>query len=143
MSKADLPSSSGACAAVSASGARLSDLIEGHHRGLHALILRVQQSPTDSHGLKALEDFALTHFAYEEKLMEDVSYSGLQEHQVHHQQFLLWVRALQTTEADAHHAAALSGETAEDLALSLARWWDEHSRTHDLLLTEFLCRGGI
>ena len=38
--------------------------------------------------LKFLEEYAATHFAYEEHYMKDHCYDGYQQHRVHHAQYL-------------------------------------------------------
>lgn len=125
-------------------------LFEGHHQGLKDHIGRLHrgalQSPPDLEevmaALQTIQAFAEAHFADEEKLMDDVSYTDRSAHGQEHRDFLLYIRRLrEATELAAHDASEASGVAA--LAWSLAEWWESHALNYDRRLVEFMCRGGV
>lgn len=84
-----------------------------------------------------LWEAAATHFAHEEKLMEDTGFLQADEHRHAHQMFLTLLRMeLQTLDS-------APGQFRPDiLCQSLGSWLASHSRLYDADLTLFLCKGG-
>lgn len=125
-------------------------LFEGHHQGLKEHIGRLHQgalqSPPDmeavTEALHTIQAFAEAHFADEEKLMDDVSYTDRAAHGQEHRDFLLSIRRLRETVEDADgKSSEVPGVAA--LAWSLAQWWESHALNYDRRLVEFMCRGGV
>jgi hemerythrin-like metal-binding protein len=124
-------------------------LFEGHHHGvderIRAVVAAMEHSaaraaPTALLGdrLDDLRAFAATHFAAEEKLMEDVFYPQRAEHVRRHRDFLAWLDRLENASRQDPRYIRTPGSVAV-----LAGWWEAHSLGQDHALTEFLCRGGI
>lgn len=123
----------------------IKSFLEGHHRGLRQKIDHLEQScrtlPADqmriAESLAALQVFAETHFADEEKLMDDVHYPHRSNHHQQHRHFLDLIRDLQTTVSQNGLPDGM------DIPGHIAAWWEQHSVIHDRALVDFLCRGGI
>ncbi|SIS68476.1 bacteriohemerythrin [Insolitispirillum peregrinum] len=123
----------------------IKSFLEGHHRGLRQKIDHIAQScralPADqmmiAESLAALQVFAATHFADEEKLMDDVHYPDRGSHHHQHRHFLDLIRDLQTTVSQDGLSDGM------DVPGQIAAWWEQHSVIHDRALVDFLCRGGI
>jgi len=88
--------------------------------------------------LNDLRRFAATHFAAEEKLMEDVFYPERADHVRRHRDFLAWLDRLEAASRDEPRRVRAAGPT-----VVLAGWWEAHALGQDRALSEFLCRGGL
>jgi hemerythrin-like metal-binding protein len=118
----------------------LAEMIEGHHRGLKALLLRLEDltvsfagrppGPVVAAVLADLRYLAEMHFAQEEKLMDDIGYPNFRAHADEHQRFLGMLSRFE--------AEKIGRQTVE---LSAA-WWTKHALYDDRQLTDFLCLGG-
>lgn len=78
------------------------DMIDGQHKELISRINQLLESCEDGQGkikavkiLDYLMEYTDFHFSAEEKLQEEISYPGIQEHKAKHEEFKQAVKELQ------------------------------------------------
>ncbi|WP_018274028.1 bacteriohemerythrin [Teredinibacter turnerae] len=106
-------------------------VIDKQHQRIIEYINRVEQLKCESSNreqtseiLAMLVDYTLSHFEFEEALMEEAGYRELEEHQLTHRAFVQQLESL--------HARFKSGEPiASQLAHMLMHWLLEHIKEDD------------
>lgn len=107
------------------------EAIDLQHRQIIDYINQVYEARDSAEGqsrlaevLSNLVDYTLSHFAFEEAVLEVVNYPALSEHQRTHRHFAELIAAMKRRFED--------GEAiAEDLAIILRRWLLDHIMAED------------
>ncbi len=86
--------------------------------------------------LEELCDYTEYHFTTEEKYMEQISYSELEEHRVKHLNF---VKQLKTFKADFQ---ARKNDVTEKLTTFLTQWLLNHIAVEDVQIKQYITQGG-
>ncbi|PYG01361.1 MULTISPECIES: bacteriohemerythrin [unclassified Thioalkalivibrio] len=79
--------------------------------------------------LDQVVDYTLTHFAFEEEMLEIVEYPDLEQHRKSHEAFSQRIRQYQQDFADGHDVASELGETLRDWLMNHIRK-DDHEYGH-------------
>jgi len=79
--------------------------------------------------LHNLVDYTVSHFAFEEALLEEIDYSELMEHKLTHENFIRLVGGLKQRFDDGE-------KVADELAAVLQNWLIKHIMTDDLSYSE-------
>ncbi|MBF0461534.1 MAG: hemerythrin domain-containing protein [Magnetococcales bacterium] len=89
--------------------------------------------------LRKTEDYVLTHFADEEKLMTDLSYPNVHVHQLQHQEIVEALKKHQTVITQLKTDAEKRAE-ARALLRFLEDWLNDHVLVSDKDLVNFICQ---
>ncbi len=120
-------------------------VIDQQHRRIIDYINQVYAAPKSSAAraelkevLTNLIDYTLSHFAFEEALLEEANYADLQEHQLTHANFCNLIEHMQTRFNS-------GDDVSTELAELLQRWLLQHILTDDrsyarIIKTRFLGR---
>ncbi|NLW22513.1 MAG: hemerythrin family protein [Tissierellia bacterium] len=88
--------------------------------------------------LNRLRDYAVYHFDYEEKLMEENGYPKLEQHKRQHEAFIAKVNAIDQEAVDESQR-----KVGMDLIVFVANWIENHILKTDMEYKEFLNKKGI
>lgn len=109
-------------------------LLEQVNKLLDAVLLESTQPSLPQDIIAFLDHYIDTHFADEERYMQEHGYPGFDEHRALHQQFITRYAKLKNT------IAAPGSIESKVLALEnhLARWWIDHIGTADKHYAEWI-----
>lgn len=118
--------------------------IDEQHKRLIGLLNELWRAMMEGHGrdqlgrtLEALIQYTLTHFEFEEDLMREHHYPGLEAHRLQHEKLAGQVRAMQTDFLEGH------GTTPRELMLFLQGWIVRHIVASDKKYAPHLHEAGI
>ena len=88
--------------------------------------------------LHKLGDYAVYHFTFEEKMMEDNGYPKFEQHKRQHDSFISKVKSIDEEEIDERQK-----KIGMDLIIFIANWIENHILKTDMEYKEFLNGKGI
>ncbi|MCF6462116.1 bacteriohemerythrin [Clostridium sp. Cult1] len=88
--------------------------------------------------LHKLRDYAIYHFTFEEKMMEDNGYPKFEQHKRQHDSFISKVKSIDEVEIDEKQK-----KIGMDLIIFIANWIENHILKTDMEYREFLNDKGV
>lgn len=88
--------------------------------------------------LHKLRDYAIYHFTFEEKMMEDNEYPKFEQHKRQHDSFISKVKSIDEVEIDEKQK-----KIGMDLIIFIANWIENHILKTDMEYREFLNDKGV
>jgi hemerythrin len=118
--------------------------LDRQHQGLFRTVNKLGDALSSGNGgqvvddvLKQLVDYTVSHFAAEEKLMEQHGFPGLADHKLKHQELTRKVLAMQAEYKSGNVGVPVS------LMLFLQSWLKEHILVTDKRYSAFLNAKGV
>jgi len=88
--------------------------------------------------INELIDYTESHFSYEEELMSQYGYKGLEDHRKEHQAFVDHIKQIDYDEIDREQT-----QMAMDMILFIANWIESHILKMDAAYKDFLHENGV